>query len=387
MWFFNRKKLSKEKEIIEKNELTNEEKVIKVLNNVIEGSNIKDGILHIEDIKLTIKAYVPNVNEKILQVIFILSNDKFDEDLIESVAGIGETVDAMIEQAVASFSFTALCGITKALRNEEGIDVKATYYDRTNKFKLYKSCMAVQGKKISGDSIDYWEMLGEEIKKRLGNKRVYWIKIYAAKSEESISCECRINGLINIDITKIINEFAEKWDIENMLYAEKQFFILIQEESTYTPYKFTKFQVNEFIDKILEVYGKCDTQEKYENLQNEIFNITKDMNLTFELYCFLPEIFCELIYHEVGFQDEFILFQENKQTTMFKEQITSYNWIYDNVYNKLKNNELTQEQIRNIVTCSASLNSINTALNEGSEIEDLCMSMLGFNVSKDYRPF
>ena len=34
-------------------------------------------------------------------------------------------------------------------------------------FKMYKSCISAQGEKISGDSMDFWDMLGEEIKKRL----------------------------------------------------------------------------------------------------------------------------------------------------------------------------------------------------------------------------
>lgn len=387
MWFFNKKKLLKEEKMINKQELTNEQKVIKVLNNVIKGSIIKDDIIYIEDIKLTIEAHVPKVNEGFLQVVFVLNNDKFSEPFVESVAGIGKTVDHAIQQAVASFSFSALCGITNALRDEEGIDIETAFYDKTKKFKLYKSCKSAQGEKISVDSVDYWDMLGEEIKKRLGNKKVYWIKIYAAKTENSVSCECRINGLININITKIINQLAEKWEIKNPLYSEKQFLILIQDESTYVPYKFTKEQVNKFIDEALVFYGKCDTNEKYTNLINEIYNITQDMNLTNEIYCFLPEIFCELVCHEVSFKDEFTLLQGEKKTTIFNEQLTSYNWIYDNIGKKFGNNQLTQEQIRNIVTCSASFNAINDALNQDSKMEDLCMTTLDYNFWKDYTPF
>lgn len=387
MWFFKKKKESKGEKVVNRKELTNEQKVIEVLNNVIKESTIKDEALYIEDVKLKIEAHVPKVNEGFLQVVFVLNHDKFDEPFVESVAGIGKNVDEAIQQAVASFSFSALCGITKALRDEEGIYIETSFYNTTKNFKLYKSCMSAQGEKISGDSVDYWDMLGNEIKKRLGNKKVYWIKIYAAKTKNSVRCECRINGLINLDITKFINEFAEKWEAKTALYAEKQFFILVQDESTYVHYKFSKEQINEFVDRTLEFYGKCDTNEKYENLIDEIYNITRDMNLTSELYLFIPEIFCEFVCHEVSFQDGFTLLQEEKEILMFKDQVTSYNWIYDNIGNKFRNNKFNQEQIRNIVTCSASLNSINKALNDGSEIQDLCMTTLGFNVGDEYRPY
>ena len=387
MWFLKKKKISEEETVTNKLELTNEQKIIKVLKNTTERSIIKDDALYIEDIKLKIEAHVQNVNEKVIQVVFVLSNEKFDEEFTEFVVGMGNTIDEMIQQAVATFSFSALCAITKALRDEEAIHIESPFYNITKKFKMYKSCISAQGEKISGDSMDFWDMLGEEIKKRLGNKRVYWIKIYVGKTRNSVNCECRINGIVNNEITKIIAEFAGKWEISTFLYSERQFFVLVQDESTYVPYKFSKEQINDFVDKTVESYGKCDTHENYENIIDDIDNITEDMNLTTELYLFLPEIFCEFVCHEVNFQDDFILLQGDKKITMYKDQITSYNWIYDKIGNKFGNNQLTQEQVRNIVTCSASLNVINNALNNGSKIGDLCMTSLAYNVGDSYRPY
>ena len=56
MWFFKKKKVSEEETVINKVELTNEQKIIKVLKNTTERSIIKDDVLYIEDIKLKIEA-------------------------------------------------------------------------------------------------------------------------------------------------------------------------------------------------------------------------------------------------------------------------------------------------------------------------------------------
>ena len=61
MWFLKKKKVSEEEIVTNKLELTNEQKIIKVLKNTTEKSIIKDDALYIEDIKLKIEAHVQNV--------------------------------------------------------------------------------------------------------------------------------------------------------------------------------------------------------------------------------------------------------------------------------------------------------------------------------------
>ncbi|NFQ09458.1 DUF6348 family protein [Clostridium sp. CMCC3677] len=367
--------------------LTNDQKVIRVLNNVIKGSEIKNENLYIKDIELRIEAHVSQINKGFIQVIFVLKHEIFDEDLLECVAGVGSNINSAIEHAVSSFSLSSLCGITHALRNEEGHKLKIKYYDKINEFTLYKSCLTAQGKKLEGKKIDYWELLGEEIKKRLGNKRVYYIKIYASKTGNSTNCECRINGTVNISISKIINEHIKVWKIEEALYSEKQIFVLIQGKNTYVPYNFTPIHISNITMKALDLYKQCDSAEKYNNLYTQIFNFCADNTLTTELFCFIPEIFCEFIFPEVKYSDEIILLKGNEKIQLFKEQIMSYNLIYDIIERTIKSGYYENSEIMNIVFKSSLFNAINKALNNGSKMESLCMTSLAFNVRADYRVF
>ncbi|GAA0076009.1 hypothetical protein UT300005_03870 [Clostridium sp. CTA-5] len=385
MGIFNRIFNRKSKSI--KDNLTNDEKVLEVLNRTIEDSEIENESLHIKGIDLTIEAHVAQVNQGFIQVIFVLKHKIFDEDLIESVAGIGNDINNAIEYAVASFSLSSLCGLTHALKDEDGQKVKIKYYNKVNEFKLYKSCLTAQGTRLAGECTDYWDLLGYEIKKRLGNKKVYYIKIYASKTGNSINCECRINGKVNIDITEIINEHIKDWKVQEPLYSEKQFFVLIQDENTYTPYNITQKQISNITMKALDLYKKCDSQERYENLYIQIFNFCNDITLANDLFCFIPEIFCELLFPEVKYSEEIILIREHEKIKLFKEQLMSYNLIYDIVQRTIKNSYYEKDELMNIVSKSASFNVLNQALNDGSEMKDLCMNALSFNVIKDYKIF
>ncbi len=390
---FNRKNknirdVQTNKEDVESNvNLTNDQKVIRVLKNVIKDSEIKNENLYIKDIDLTIEAQVSQINKGFIQVIFVLKHKIFDEDLLECVAGVGSNINAAIEHAVSSFSLSSLCGTINALNNENGHKLNVKYYDKINEFTLYKSCLTAQGRGVEGKKIDYWELLGEEIKKRLGNKRVYYIKIYASKTGNSINCECRINGIVNISISKIINERIKEWKIQDVLYSEKQIFILIQGDNTYVPYNFTKTHVSNIIMKALDLYKECDSLEKYNNLYTQIFNFCVDNSLTTELFCFIPEIFCEFIFPEVKYSDQIILLKGNEKIKLFKEQLMSYNLIYDIVERTIKSGYYQNSEIMNIVFKSSLFNAINKALNNGSKMESLCMTSLAFNVRTDYRVF
>ncbi|WP_315076718.1 DUF6348 family protein [uncultured Clostridium sp.] len=367
--------------------LTNDQKVIRVLNNVIKDSEIKNENLYIKGIDLTIEAHVSQINKGFIQVIFVLKHKIFDEDLLECVAGVGSNINAAIKHAVSSFSLSSLCGITNALKNEDGHELNIKYYDKINEFTLYKSCLTAQGTRVDRKEIDYWELLGEEIKKRLGNKRVYYIKIYASKTGNSTNCECRINGIVNSSISEIINEHIRVWKIQESLYSEKQIFILIQEENTYVPYNFSKIHVSHIITRALDLYKECDSVEKYNNLYTQIFNFCADNSLTTELFCFIPEIFCEFIFPEVKYSDQIILLKGDEKINLFKEQIMSYNLIYDIVEKTIKSGCYENSEIMNIVFKSSLFNAINKALNNGSKMESLCMTSLAFNVRTDYKVF
>lgn len=369
------------------NNLTNDKKVIEMLKTKIKHSKFKDENLYLKDMDLTIEAHVSQINKTFIQVIFVLKNKVFDEDLFECIGANGENLNSAMENAIDNFLLTTLYVVTNALTNQKGEKFKVKYYDKVNEFTLYKNPIISQGNEKGVKTIDYWNLIRKEIEKRLGNKRIYYIKVYASKSGNLTNCECKINGKVNISISQIVNKYIDKWNIGEAIYYEKQSFILIQENKTYRPYSFSKMHINHIIMKVLDLYKKCDSEEKYNNLYTEIFNFCKDSSLTTELFFFIPEIFCELMFSKVKYSEEIILLRGNEKIQLFKEQIMSYNFIYDMIEKTIKSGYFKNEEITNIVFKSSLFNSINKALNSGNNIENLYMVPLAFNVDKNYKVF
>lgn len=361
-----------------------EEKILMALHKVLPASVITHEGVYIEEIDLNIDTRMPHVNGAVVQLVFVLKHKIFQEELIESVAGIGATFDEAIEQGVAYFIESALDSIIKALKNEGGEGVEARLLNTPHTFKLYKSNIIRQGNKKAGESIDFWQLLGENIIRRIGNKRIYFVKVYAAKTANSVSCECRVNGLVYPNLTKELNEVAMGWEADQGIYSEKQFFVLVQDEATYVPYSLTKKEVDSYTLSALLLYRECHSEEAYKKLFDKIFKACPNKSLATELYHFIPEIFTEIIFCDVHYSDEIVLIKGEERQNLFRHQLTTYDWIYNVVDRTIRAGYFEKSQVDPIIRCSASLNSINDALSKGSKIESLSMLGIAVPVDVDY---
>lgn len=177
---------------------------------------------------MSIEVHIPLIKTGFIQAVFVMKHSRFDEDIIESVDGIEKDLDTAIEQVAANFFLSVLCGITRALKDEKCKEVEVQLMDSVHRYKLYETTLMVQGESKNGKQINYWELLGSEILKRLGNRKMQYIKVYICKTAESIHCECGINGIIHEDLSLILEEAARNWRVKSALYWEKQIFVLMR---------------------------------------------------------------------------------------------------------------------------------------------------------------
>ena len=361
-----------------------EGKVVQLLSEMIDHSKNMGKSLYIEDSQLEIEPHIMQIKNGIAQVAFVLKHPLFQEEIVESVVGVGPTSDESIKGAAVEFVASAFTVIEHALKEESGqkISVKLPYYQ--NQFNLYQSKVKVQGSKKQKKDIDYWLLLGEEIIKQLGNKRVYFIKIYAAKTGDTVNCECRVNGMVYPSFTNMLKEIAKQWDIETSIYSEKQFFILVQEESTYKPYPLSKKEVEQLVLSSLLLYRECNSQEAYDSLEEKMHKICPVSSLATELFAFVPEIFTEVIFSEVNYLDKVVLIKGEEEIEISKHQLTAYDWIHAIVERTIRAGYYEKEQVDRIISCSASLNCINQALKDGSKLENLYTGGIAIPVRGDY---
>ena len=373
----NRKK---EKEI-----LTPEQKLLKVLNQVIQDSEIQEGNLFIKPLNLSIEVHIPHIKTNYIQAIFVMKHSRFDEAIIESVAGIGKDLDTAIEQAAANFSFSVLCGITMALKDESGKQIELQFMGNVHHYKLYQTNLMAQGKSKNGHQINYWELLGSEILKRLGNRKMQYIKIYIGKTSESVQCECRINGIIHQDLNLILKEAARNWRVKGELYSEKQIFVFMQDEKTYIPVEFTFDEVAGYTQQALDLFKKCYSQEDYNQIYDKCYALCKDITLAYSLFVFIPEICCENCIKEITPSSQIILIKEEEKIELYKSQVLYYGWIEQQVTQMVSRGRFSEGELMHILQCSSIFKAINQAIINGSQLENLVMSPSTFLVDKEYK--
>lgn len=366
------------------NERFKEDKVLEILKNVVEGSTIQEDKLYIADMDLSIETHVPYVNGAVAQLVFILKHKMFEEEIVEAVAGAGHTFDEAIYQGVEAFVNSVLVTVRKVLNGESDRVFEVKLPNRTNTFKAYIGDKTIQGTKASGDNIDYWALLGEDILRCIGNKKIYTIKVYAAKTAKGINCECSVNGIVYSNITKALGNVANRWEIEGAIYSEKQVFILVQEETTYVPFKISRKEVESQTLNALLLYRECESQETYEKLYEEISKACGDVTLATELYNFIPEIFTEIIFSDAYYSDEMMLVRGEERIHLYRRQLTTYDWIYSVVERTIRAGYFEKKQVDQIIKWSTSFNSIREAVGKGSKVKDLSMMGIGVVVPLEY---
>lgn len=384
MIIFNKQSGKEEIELKEDDRDFKELKVLEMLHKAISGSTLTREGVCIEALNLIIDTRIPHVNGAVVQLMFILKHEMFEEEFIECVVGAGPTFDCAIEEGIKNFIISVLDGVMKSLKNEAGKKIKVNVLDKLHNFTCYKSTKIQQGSKLSGESIDFWDLLEEDILRCIGNKRVYLIKVYAAKVGDTVSCECRVNGMLYPNLTKKLDDLVLHWIPDNAIYSERQFLVLVQEEMNYIPYPLTKKEVESYTLNALLLYRECHSEDDYKQLFNKILEVCPNKSLATELYSLIPEIVTEIIFSDVNYSDEILIARGGERYHLYRHQLTSYDWIYNVVDRTIRAGYFEKCQIDPIIRRSTSLNSIQEALNKGSQMKNISMLGIGIPVPLEY---
>lgn len=376
----------------DKKELTNEEKVLKsLLKNVESSEQVEENKIIISKNNLIIEFKIKRIKEyeKLImsEIAFLINHNFFGEPLIEVTSGVEENLNDSINQCVVGFASSVLNVVIKALDNKVDEDFQGDFFNEKKNYSLIKGNIISIGEREQDEEPDFWSMLGEKIKSRLGNKKLYLVKVYASKLKSGdLSCECRINGIVNEDITNNIIDYINEWKLRTNFSSLKQFFVIKQKEETYIKYPYSKVEIIEFTDKAIKILAECSCEEQYNNIDKDIIKITKDSNVAYEIRCFIPEIFCELIFKEAHYSDKIILVENNEQIEGYKGQFTIYYWVYEYILNIFNAKILNERELKTIISLSASYNAIAEAIAKGDNLEDLNNILVGMCGPAGYKP-
>lgn len=375
------------------------QRVLESLHKCLETKDeIKDGKIFCPEWDITITPEIDQLEDRMAVLNFYINCPDWEEPLFECCAGMGRDADTAVGMAVSSFLFAFMQGIAAMQREENGVPLESKFNGNTHRWSVYKSNVVGTGESTSDDvnSITniYWDLLKEHIAKRLGNQKMCYVKIYAAKAVgadgEQITGECRINDVPSAELGALVGEIAAKWNV-GQFSSQKQFFFIKQDPATLLPYPYSKNKINVLREKVrtaLEMYNGIQTQEDYDNLPDKLLAALGDETLVEECCSFLPEICAEHAFGQIQFSEEVQFFVPNKPiVSIYKNQLADFYplgnlmfGIFDSGYFGDKTNDLYGL----LVSLSSIYSAVKQMQDEGKELDKCRMTSLLFNMSEEF---
>ena len=357
-------------------------------NEIIEGSIV------IKKWNIFINAYPETITDKSAVINYYISSPDWDRDIFECCASAGKDANTSVGLSNGSFIFGIMTGI-KAMNENRILDEAETELaGKKHRWKVYTSNLVNMGAdngKPKNVNI-YWDMFKYDILKRIGNQKICYIKIYGAKAGNDYSIgELRINDVNIPELADKMNEYVKTWN-ETDFSSDKQFFFLVQDNETYSPYPFSNDTILNFVKEYCNIVLNFKEND-YDKLGNLAEQLTKDYTLATDLFLFLPEICADNEFFNELHSSEKINFNfesEGKNVTLYKTQLYTYHLISNYLFELFRENALNgneNEVYAKFINMSA-LYNIYSQVKEDYEkknktLENLEVN-LSFNVNNDY---
>lgn len=335
--------------------------ILSVLDKKMEKGNFYDDCI-IMPRGFMIDVKVGKVEEKedtkLLQVMFLITHDDFDEPLMDPVDAQGKTYEEAAKMAVDIFYAGIWHPIEQSIQKKNPVKVPVTYLNQHYEFEMFAQSIVRIGSGEKGQPVMLVNFVANEMPKYLGSKKYYWLRIYLAKHKDKQIIEVRINGSVCVELSKFFEEYVNSWNAEDAFICEKQCAVFVQQGDDMCP--FTKQTVVEGAQFVLSKLETISTQDEYTNMIKELEEITEDKNLASEIRIFVPEIMAKFT---LGYREgDSLFFIDDENNIEFKKtQLRSYFYIQQAVIEYLSANP-DQSKIENIVRGSVAFRELRKVI-------------------------
>lgn len=366
-----------------------ENDVLRLVSEKTEGSYIEGDTLIVPDDEIYVRTEIVQCQENngsfMAQLVFYLSHPGFEQAIVESCAGVGNTANEAIEMAAGNFGATVLLAVQTALKCDGDEFVTAKVMGKEHIFHV--PCFS--GTLNMGDQVlekgDLWTLMQDAIVPYLGCKKVYWVKLFAAVTGDSITCEVRINGAVFSGLTQLLRERLPLNGKKTKYASYKAFIVLIQKDETFTPCPYTADDVNDLTVAALEKLKTAHDQESHDRIIADIIDSAPVKSLGWEMAGLIPELFCMMILN-LGENDGLMYYNRTngESENIKRSQLSSYDSMAGGIFNYIRKNEPSKEENLQVLKSSGMFLSINKALNDGAKMEDLRISDIMYTVGDGY---
>lgn len=360
--------------------------VLEALVSICEDGVVFEDAFILEDEGIYVYADILSLKNDVAQIMFQIHHDYLEEPIMEAVAMAGETSEEAIVLACTQFYKQALALYIQAIRVPFNSDIIEGFTQERHYFHVYRSTISGIGKIEGNQTNDFWEMLKDDIAKRLGNKRVYWIKIFASKKRDEVHCEVRINGKEAIEISKKLCNYALEWNCINEIHTEKQGCLLLQDTKSYEQSDFSKEEIMKYTAKAILLFEKCKDKEMHKKIREQISKWCKDDSLAYEIFAFIPEIYCKIAHPDIEYGEKLFLIHKGKETReLYQSQLQSFAYVEKIVKKHFEVDHPDKETLQQVLAFSINNTAIQKSLEQGTAAEDLYVSGIGYLGCQHYQ--
>ena len=323
---------------------------------------IMDNTLFVPTYSLSIRPNVVKADGNMAVINYNLYSEKWDREIFECSASLGIDKKQAIGMAEGSFWFGLMSGIKFMMNDEYFAEIK-TEFNGKHRWKLYSSDIVGMGDiPETTDSKEIWRILENEIPKYLGNQKLSYIKVFAAKNGGDITGECRINDEPIKELGELVAQYAGAWDTKNF-GSKKQFFFALQEDETYTPYPYDKEQIEKFVLEAAYMFEKCETEKDVDDMLVTLGEKIGDYDLAEELMNFLPEICAERAFPNINYPEKIAVYiGNNKHFEINKSQLASYYMIKKSINHLIDHGHILKDLYFKYISISSAYNVIQKAM-------------------------
>lgn len=321
--------------------------ILNVMNEKLKG-NLYDGCIIMPrgfTIDVRIGKHEEQEEVKLLQAVFVVEHDDFDEPIIDPVDAQGKTCEEAAKMAVDIFYAGLWHTIDQSIYKKSPIPVTVNYLDQHYEYDMYAQSIVRIGPTEGKQPTMLFKFIQNEIPKYLGSKKYYWFRIYLAKHKEREIIEVRVNGSVCSDLHKFFKPYLDSWDASKNFICEKQHGIFVQRGEDQCPFK--KEDVMEAARYVIDKLTQIKTREEYEAMAKDLAERTGNADMAAEVRIFVPEIFAKMT---LGYNegDSLFLLDGDNKIEFRKTQLRSYFYIQQAVLEYLGKRP-PQEAVQSIV--------------------------------------
>lgn len=359
------------------------------IKNEVRGSTV-----FVPEWNMTIAPQVERCEDKIAVLGFRLFDADFDEPLYECCASTGKDTNSAIGSCVGSFLFAFMNGIIQMKNGENGKPLQSAFGGKNHSWSVYKSDLVGMGEQVDSDESasvsKFWEMLKGELVKRLGNRKVCYIKIFASKAigkdDEQVTGEVRVNDVPSAELSEIVYKHAEGWNIEQFA-SQKQFFFIKQDGAPENPYSGESGMaaLREKVKTAVELFMTVDSEETFDALPARLTDALGDETLAQECFAFMPEVCAEHAFQGAKFAEtvEFSI-GGGEPVSVYRNQLADFYPIGHAMLGLFASGvfgDKTNDIYKALIGMSATYQGIAQVLEKGGSHETCAVAPLRFNVN------